>query len=189
MRMNRGGRAAVLAGAIAGLSAVTAAGAQPDATKPVVAGEKPAVRAWNAQTTVDGTKYAVNFQFKPGVPDAGQLTELTFVAASVPRTPDPLYGNRVPLEGAEFVVELKNPAGQVLARYLAHPMPLSHGKFGLHMTPPGPGIHTVVLRGTYRGAKIEAEAKLPVEVWPLPAELSGTGSDGDGGSRRPVITR
>ena len=146
---------------------------------------KPAQRNWSVSTKT----HAFTLSFAPGIPDANQTTEILMVANSIPKTPHPTFGTRVPLKDARLVLEFTNPAGEVVGRYLAHPIPLSAGKYGVHFTPTQAGIYTVGVKGrTSDGQDVAAELKMPVAVWPLPKELEGSG-DPEGGNVRRVITQ
>ncbi len=146
---------------------------------------KPKVRDW----TVKNGSFAFSFSFEPGIPDTNKVVEVTFTAAEIPKTPHPRYGNSVPLINADLVLEFRSPAGQTIARYLAHPMPLTKGKYGFHFTATEDGVHSLVLTGkTKQGTALSAEVKVPVNVWPLPKELEGTRDASVRTSRR-VIRR
>ncbi|NJK88051.1 MAG: hypothetical protein HC923_00755 [Myxococcales bacterium] len=144
---------------------------------------KPESRAWNHKTS----GLVVSFLFEPGVPDPNQVTTLTIVP-SEPVGGTGLVGRTRPLEGADIVVTVKDPSGKKLGRYRAHPNPLSKAKYGLHYTPAVRGVHTVEVEGKLpNGKTFLAEAALPVDVWPLPAELEGTGDKVQGaGIKRPL---
>ena len=74
-----------------------------------------------------------------------------------------------------------------MGRYLGHSVPFSRGKYGVHMTPKADGIHSLKLEGTTeKGLKMDVEVKLPVNVWPLPKELQGTGDAPSSARRRPI---
>ena len=136
---------------------------------------KPAERTTSATQTSKTGSFAYEFDFKPGIPDPGLVTEIIVSANEIPKTPHPRFGSRVPLQSAHVVIELTSPAGELVGRYLAHPLPLQRGKYGLHVTPAQDGIYTLRLVGkTESGAALEAETKLPVNVWPLPPELVDT---------------
>jgi hypothetical protein len=147
--------------------------------------EKPATRVWNvkSQATV------ASFAFVPGIPDPDQVTEVTVLVGEVPKVPHPRYGNRLPVDGARLVVEVTNPAGQLVARLRAHPLPLTSSKYGFHFTPTQSGVYGLALRGkTADGRDLAADAKLPVATWPLPAELEGSGdAEAASGGIRSVI--
>jgi hypothetical protein len=146
--------------------------------------QKPPERTW----TVKAGEMAFTVGMKPGIPDPDVVTTIVIAAAQMPKTPHPRYGNRVPLEAASLTVEISSPGGEVIGKFKAHEMPLSSGKYGLHFTPAQEGIYTLAIRGTSaNGKELSANIKLPVKVWPLPAELQGSGDDADkGGGRRPV---
>lgn len=150
--------------------------------------ERPAERSFSLQ--VEGTKsskFDINARFSPGVPNAEQRTEIFFTVNEVPKTPHPRYGTAVPAAGARLVVELTNPVGDVVARYLAHEIPLSAGKFGVHITPPQDGMMGLLLKGRTRDGKtFEGSLSFPVNVWPLPAELMSDKGKSSTGGRRPI---
>jgi hypothetical protein len=153
-----------------------------EAAKPA---EKPASRNWS----VSNKTHAFTLSFAPGIPDANQTTEILVLANSIPKTPHPTFGTRVPLKDARLLLEFTNPAGEVVGRYLAHPIPLSAGKYGVHFTPTQAGLYTIGVKGkTAEGEDVAAELKMPVAVWPLPKELEGSG-DPEGGNVRRVITQ
>ena len=106
----------------------------------------------------------------------------------IPKRPHPTFGSRVPIQEARLVIELSSPTGAVVGRYLAHDIPLSRGKYGIHITPAEDGIYTMTLRGsTPDGEALKGELKLPVNVWPLPEALQGSGAAGKkSGRRRPI---
>lgn len=147
---------------------------------------KPESRTW----TVNKDTYAYTFSFIPGIPDANQVVEIQVTAASIPKTPHPKYGTRVPVDGARITLDAINPAGELVGRYLAHPIPLASGKYGLHLTPSQEGLYRLVLKGkTSEGQELSAEVKLPVNVWPLPKELEGSGAEGGASAGRAVVKK
>lgn len=147
------------------------------------AAPKPAERQW----TVKAGDFEIAVSMKPGIPDPDQMTEVMITANAIPKTPHPRYGSRVPQENANITVELTNPAGETVAKYLAHAMPLASGKYGIHVTPRQEGIYTLAVRGKSEdGKSISGDIKLPVKVWPLPAELQGSGDSSDKGQRKPI---
>lgn len=157
-----------------------------DAKPEAAAGPKPDRRTWGVAQETENGKFSFNVDMKPGIPDPEQVTEIMINANQHPKRPDPVYGSNVPLEGARIVVEVTNPAGQLVGRYLTHAMPLTKGRFGMHFTPTQEGIYTLKITGkTAKGEALNSELKLPVKVWPLPPELQGSGT-ASGGRRGPV---
>jgi hypothetical protein len=145
---------------------------------------KPATRSWS----VANETHAFTLSFLPGIPDPNQTTEILIAASSIPKTPHPTFGTRVPLKDARLTLEVTNLAGQVVGTYLAHPMPLSAGKYGLHITPTQNGIYSLAVKGrSADGKDLSAEIKMPVAVWPLPKELEGSGEEGGVRARRPIL--
>lgn len=146
---------------------------------------KPATRNW----TVVKDAFTYQFAFQPGIPEAGKLTVVEMAGLEKPPVPDPKWGSTAPLVGAKFVVSLITPAGEIAERYVMHPVPLVDGKYALHLTPPGGGMYGLRVDGKLAdGRKVQAEVKLPVDVWPLPKELEGTGDPG-GAVRRRVVRK
>lgn len=179
---------------LVGLMAAPAAASEPtqpaEPEKPAEAQkppERPAERSFSLQVEgAKGSKFELTARFAPGVPNAEERTEILLTVNEVPKTPHPRYGNAVPATGARVVVELTNPVGDVVARYQAHEIPLSAGKFGLHVTPPQDGMLGLNVKGRARDGKtFEGTIRFPVNVWPLPEELSSGTRTGSGG-RRPI---
>jgi hypothetical protein len=187
MRMTTFVRLSTFAGLVAaGLFLVRAAdGAPPFAGDPDAEElpPKPQTRLWN----VNGPQVAVSFLFQPGIPDPNQTTTITLVPTQRARGGAAL-GSDPAIEGAKMIVTVKAPDGEVVARYRAHPNPLSKSKYALHYTPTAEGIHTLRVDGkTPDGKTFSAEAQMPVSVWPLPKELEGEGDKVEGGGvKRPL---
>ncbi|MBI2377951.1 MAG: hypothetical protein HYV07_28365 [Deltaproteobacteria bacterium] len=159
----------------------------PGAAEAKATAPKPKERSWNVETEGEAGKLNLGFKMVPGIPDPDQVVEVTISANGIPATPHPRYGRSVPLEGAKLIVELETPGHQVIARYLAHPVPLAAGRYAIHTTPLAEGIHTLRAKGTtVDGKTFEAEVKLPVKVWPLPPELAGSGAAEAGSQRKPL---
>ncbi|MEL7369327.1 MAG: hypothetical protein AAFN74_10475 [Myxococcota bacterium] len=143
----------------------------------------PKTRSW----TIDQRDFSYNLEFRPGVPNPGQMVEIIVSVARIPSTPHPTYGHRIPVSDARFVLEMSAPGGRAIGRYRAHPLPLTRGRYGIHFTPTAPGLYGLRIRGqSSKNDRMEAETKLPVAVWPLPKDLRGTG-DATGRRRRGPI--
>ncbi|MEQ9498178.1 MAG: hypothetical protein RIT81_15005 [Deltaproteobacteria bacterium] len=148
--------------------------------------KKPESRSWTV--TKDG--FSMSYLFVPGIPDPNQVTEIVIVASAVPKTPHPRYGSRVPLENARIALEITNPAGEVVGSFVAHELPLTSGKYGVHFTAQQEGIYSIRLKGkTADGKDIRSDVKLPVAVWPLPKELQGSGDAEGARTARRVIRK
>lgn len=146
------------------------------------AGPKPTERTWSVKSGDN----IFTLVMKPGIPDPNQVTEIMIEANSIPKKAHPRYGNRVPMENASLVVEVTSPAGELVGRFAAHPIPLANGKYGIHFTPGQEGIYSLGVRATTADNQaVNADLKLPVKVWPLPAELQGNGAVGKE-ERKPV---
>ena len=180
----------LIAGALA---LVVSAGAQAEAQKPPFAGDpdeavqkpRPPVRTW----TVNAGGFSYSFEFTPGIPKAGELIEIMISVARIPTTPHPRFGTRIPQEDARLVLEVTAPDAKRLRRFRAHAIPRARGRYGLHVTALKDGLHGLRIVGRAKdGAELRAETKLPVNVWPLPPELEGSGDEaGSTRRRRPVI--
>ena len=149
---------------------------------------KPDRRTWNIR---EGA-FLLTFEFDPGIPEAGKVVEITAIVSEIPNQPHPQYGNNIPIHQARIEVQVEDPSGKAVGRYLTHAQPRAANRYALHVTPQKQGIHTLVVEGTTEdGRKLSARVKMPVDVWPLPAELSGTGADAVGQltGRRPIIKK
>jgi hypothetical protein len=148
---------------------------------------KPAERQWTV-TQEGERKFAFSFNFKPGIPDPDQLTEIMVNINEIPKRAHPTFGSSIPMQKARVELDLLSPGDEVVGRYLAHAIPLSRGTYGLHMTPAQDGVYTINLRGKLEdGTEVKASVKLPVNVWPLPKELQGAGTKTKTTSRRRPI--
>ncbi len=179
---------ALALGLTAAGTAARAQGAQPPfAGDPDAKTEapRPAIRNW----TINAGGLSFSLEFNPGIATAGQLVEMTVAVATIPKTPHPRFGNRIPEAEARFVLEMRDPQGELVGRYRAHPLPLSNGRYGLHFTPAKDGLYEILITGkTAKGVDMRATTKLPVNVWPLPADLQGSGDDAGAIRRkRPII--
>lgn len=146
---------------------------------------RPKSRTW----TVVKEAFTFTFQFEPGIGVSGKVLEVNMTSLEKPARPDPKWGSTVPLIGARMVAEHLSPAGEVVARYHMHEVPLVNGKYAFHVTPSEVGLHGLRLQGRLAdGREVSAELKIPVDVWPLPKELDGTGDQG-GAVRRRVVRK
>jgi hypothetical protein len=185
------GPSLALSGALLWLSPAPAhadeAAKPPFAKKEAPAAPKPASRGWSVKQKSGSKTFVFQFDMKPGVPDPNQVVEVIVSITEETDRPHPRYGKNVPQENAKISFELSNPAGDVVGRYVGHAMPLSSGKYGTHLTPQQSGLYGLAVRGkTKAGDELSAELKLPVDVWPLPKELEGTGDGAAAGRRRPI---
>lgn len=160
-----------------------------DAKPEAAAAPKPERRTWNVVQESESGKFSFAFEMKPGVPDPEQLVEIIINANAIPKKADPVFGSTVPLIDARLVIEVTNPAGQLVGRFTPHAMPLTKGRYGMHFTPSQEGIYGLTLKGkSAKGEVLQGELKLPVKVWPLPPELEGTGAAGATAGRRGPIS-
>ena len=151
----------------------------------VEASAPPPVRVWTTRQDA----FVFTAEFKPGIPKPGQLTEILFSASTLPKTAHPRFGTQVPMMDAHLTLRFESPKGTDLGRYLAHPLPLTKGRYGVHFTPTEPGIYRLTLEGkTSEGASVAAKFALAVDVWPLPEELQGEGDRAHAQISRRVFT-
>lgn len=180
---------ALTIGVVAGTTVAHAqnSGGPPFAGDPDKKTEKPrpALRSW----TVNAGGFSYSLDFNPGIPNPGQTVEIIISVARIPKTPHPRFGNRIPQGDARFVVEMRTPDGELVGRYRAHPLPLTRGRYGLHFTPTSDGLFGLTIEGkSSEGLALRASTKLPVNVWPLPEDLQGTGDDAGSFRRRRPLT-
>jgi hypothetical protein len=145
-------------------------------------GPRPASRKWNLK---EGN-IVLSFLFEPGIPNVDQLTTITVVAQ---RQKGRSIVGRQRLEGADIELTFKTPDGRAIGRYQLHANPMSRAKYATHFTPTAEGVHEIVVSGkTADGTPLGGTLALPVDVWPLPEELEGTGAKiAGGGARAPVV--
>lgn len=145
--------------------------------------KRPEQRVW----TVVRAPFTFTFEFDPGIAMPDQVSTITVSAVETPKTPHPRYGSRIPLSEAKIVATVRNPAGVVTHRHKVHAVPLVEGKYAFHVTTTEKGIHEVELSGKLGdGRPLSAAVKIPVDVFPLPPELQGTGDKAAGAPRRAI---
>lgn len=142
-------------------------------------GPKPEVRQWGVRQG----DLAVAFLFEPGIPSVNQVTTISAVPE---RTGGSFSGAR--MEGASLQLVIKDPDGKKVGTYVLHAYPLSASKYGTHFTPTREGIYSLELTGkSADGSDVSASLEMPVDVWPLPKELQGTGAAAGGARVRGPI--
>ena len=145
---------------------------------------RPPVRTWG----VEEKPFALALTFTPGIPEVGKVAEVSFKATETPKVPHPRFGSSVPLMDAKLIAELYSPAGELLARYRTHPVPLTQSQYAFHFTPTVEGIHEMRVTGKLAdGRQISLKLDVPVDVWPLPEKLQGEGLSST--SRRGPVRR
>lgn len=146
---------------------------------------KPKSRNW----TVVKKGFTYQFGFAPGIPAVGEVARIDMSGLEKPPVPHPKWGSTVPMTVSRLVAAVITPAGEIAQRYVMHPVPLENGKYAIHFTPTEKGIHTLKVEGKLAdGRAVGAEVKVPVDVWPLPKDLEGTG-DAGGAVRRRVVRK
>lgn len=147
---------------------------------------KPQTRSWTAKVKGEQV-FTYLFDFEPGIADTDKVVEIFITINEIPEKADIKFGKRIPQQNAEIVLELIDASEKTVGRYLAHAVPFSRGKYGVHLTAKSDGIHSLRLTGaTEKGVVLNVEVKLPVNVWPLPDELKGTGDAPSSARRRPI---
>lgn len=103
----------------------------------------------------------------PGVAKARQTFELTITLEELRKTPDPSFGKRRLLAGAELVVYLTDPKGAVIdARVASHDG--DDGRFAVSFTAPRDGIYSAHLVGKApEGLTVAHAVLVSVGVWPM----------------------
>ncbi len=103
----------------------------------------------------------------PGVAKPKQTFELAITLEELRKTPDPSFGKRRLLAGAELAVYLTNPKGAVVdARIASHDG--DDGKFAVSFTVAHEGIYSAHLAGKAPdGIAIEHAVLVSVGVWPM----------------------
>lgn len=128
--------------------------------------------------------YAVQLTLRPGDPKPGRLLEIQIEVARVPDFPDPVYGDRVPVNDANLVVQLApalaDVAGGKSKIYRAH-LVSEGGVYGVHTIPETAGIYAVAISPrTGPGPKVSFDIGVGVPM----ATEAGEGKKG--ASRRPA---
>ena len=103
---------------------------------------------------------------QPGVPDPEEV-EGAIEMAEVPPIPDPIYGERIPVKGAEIVAEVADADGAgYTVKYRVHPLQ-DAGSYGFHFTPLRRDNYRVTLKGVYKTKKFDPHFRVPVGIWPF----------------------
>jgi hypothetical protein len=103
----------------------------------------------------------------PGVPDPEEVVEVAIEMAEVPPIPDPIYGERIPVKGAEIVAEVADADGAgYTVKYRVHPLQ-DAGSYGFHFTPLRKDNYRVTLKGIYKNKKFDPHFRVPVGIWPF----------------------
>lgn len=106
-------------------------------------------------------------QLEPGVPDPEEVVEVSIEMAEVPPIPDPIYGERIPVKGAEIVAEVADADGAgYTVKYRVHPLQ-DAGSYGFHFTPLRKDNYQVTLKGIYKTKKFDPSFRVPVGIWPF----------------------
>lgn len=115
----------------------------------------------------DGQRVGYTVVQTPGVGQAKETFELRILLEELHEAPDPSFGKRRLLAGAELTVYLVSPSGKVIdARVAARDG--DDGRFAVHFTPPRDGIYTAHLVGRApEGVLIGHTVLVSVNVWPM----------------------
>lgn len=105
---------------------------------------------------------------RPGKPKPGTPTEVVFQLEELLPIPDPVLGDRRPVEGAKLVAKVTGPAGA--RTYELHPLD-DRGEYGFHFTPAIAGLYSVTCERASGRAGLRAEYALGVGVdTPVPTD-------------------
>ncbi len=115
----------------------------------------------------DGTRVGYTVVQTPGVARARQTFELAITLEELRKTPDPSFGRRRLLAGAELTVYLTDPKGAVIDARVAS-RDGDDGKFAASFTVPRDGIYSAHLAGSAPDGIVLAHAVLvSVGIWPM----------------------
>ncbi len=88
-------------------------------------------------------KTTVTLRVRPAQPEPGKLTTFLFEFSRILEIPDPVIGDRAPVENADFVLTLTgNGKGAKPVRYRLNPL-RDAGIYGTHFTTTEPGLYTL----------------------------------------------
>jgi hypothetical protein len=151
-----------------GLAGALAAGgtpAKPEDSKPEKSSVPPKPKVRRVQLKSGFVLFDVRIE--PGVPDPREVVEIRLEVAEVPPVPDPIYGERIPVKGAEFVAEVTDAdgAGYTLV-YRVHALG-DAGSYGFHFTPLRRDNFVIKLKGSYKGKRFGPDFRVPVGIWPF----------------------
>lgn len=132
-------------------------------------GPRPEKRTWG----IAQGKIEVGFLFEPGIPTPGKVMTITAVPEEV--TGRGLAG-RKRIEGAEMVLTVTDPDGQEVGRFRLHAYPRAQAKYATHFTPTREGIYGLRLEGRTSAGVLDGKLEMPVDIWPLPERLQGSGA-------------
>lgn len=107
---------------------------------------------------------------EPGMPVAGQVTELRVAVTKKLDVPDPRFGDLMPMDGLKLVATVEDASGKKDAwkrRYLLHPLE-APGKYGFHVTLPKDGAYRVRIDGDVAGDRVDVQYPVHAGVWPPP---------------------
>lgn len=106
-------------------------------------------------------------RLEPGVPDPEEVVEVAIEMAEIPPIPDPIYGERIPVKGAEIIAEVADADGAgYTVKYRVHPLQ-DAGSYGFHFTPLRRDNYRVTLKGIYKTKKFDPNFRVPVGIWPF----------------------
>jgi hypothetical protein len=126
-------------------------------------------------------------KMKPGVPEPGDMVELTIDVVQAVQTPHPVYGDRIPVGGAKILAKVAHEkAPDAALKYQVQPFG-DEGTYGFHFTPEQLGKYLVTFSVLISGRdKDDVKFSVPIGVWPLPADADMGDSLDDGQGKRGV---
>jgi hypothetical protein len=164
------------------LGSMSFAGEPPKEPAPKGPESKPEMRS----IQVKSGYLSFNILLRPGVPDPGQVVEITMDMAEVPPVPDPIYGERIPVKNASITASVTDAAGYSL-NYRVHSLQ-DAGSYGFHFTPMRKDTYQVTLKGVYKEKKFNPDFEVPAGIWPFKgAEAKAPTSAPPTSSRLPAV--
>ncbi|MEM6368698.1 MAG: hypothetical protein AAF851_10380 [Myxococcota bacterium] len=132
-------------------------------------GPRPEKRTWG----IKQGKIEVGFLFEPGIPTTGEVMTITVVPEEVSGRG---LAGRKRIEGADMVLTVTDPEGKEVGRYRLHAYPRARAKYATHFTPTREGIYALRLEGRTSSGTLDGRLEMPVDIWPLPERLQGSGA-------------
>lgn len=107
---------------------------------------------------------------RPGKPKAGTPTEIVFELQVMLPIPDPVLGDRLPVENAPLLARVTGPGTS--QTFEVHPL-TAKGEYGFHFTPAATGLYTITCNRTSGQPALRTQFTLGVGVeTPIPADVA-----------------
>jgi hypothetical protein len=106
------------------------------------------------------SSFLFDLRLEPGAPKKGEVVKISIEMVKVPEIPDPVYGERIPVKGADIIIELfDSKEDSLLARYRVHSLQ-DAGSYGLHLTPLVDENLVVKISGIHKGVSFADKFEL-----------------------------